>query len=133
MSRKADSLLADMLDNRWSYSDTKTNATLTAAIVAAPGGSKDCRHMDFFYLSVLNKNTLNTTMTVSVRDISIAGTVLAVFPFLVGASQVAQVSISDIHLMATPGAGIFVTTDTVAPSVTATCNASGWTDQATHY
>lgn len=128
MSKRSDGLLADMLYNRWSYTSTATNATLTAEVVSAPMSAKEQRHMDFFYLSILNKNTLNFTMAAQVRDASVAGTILAQFPFLVGASQVAQVSISDIHLVPAQGKGIYITTDTVQPSVTATCNAAGWTD-----
>ena len=130
MSKRSEGLQADQLDNRWMYTSSATNATLTAQVVGAPNSSKETRHMDAFYFSVLNKNTANVTMTASVRDVSVAGTVIAQFPFLVGASQVAQVSMSDIHLIATPGAGLFVTTDTVQPSVTATCNAAGWTDES---
>lgn len=127
MSKRADGLIADMLSNRWSFTDLKTNATFTAS-VGDTQSAREQRHMDFFYLSVLNKNTANHTVTASLRDASVAGTVLAQFPFLVGASQVSQVSISDIHHVATQGKGFVVTLDTVAPSVTAAVNAAGWTD-----
>lgn len=128
MSKRSDGLLADMLSNRWSYTSTATNATLTSQVVAAPQSAKEQHHMDFFYLSILSKNTLSFTMAAQVRDASVAGSILAQFPFIVGASQVAQVAMSDIHLVATNGKGFFITTDTVQPSVTATCNAAGWTD-----
>ena len=130
MSKRSDGLLADMLSNRWSYTSSGTNATLTAAVGAVPQSAKEQVHMDFFYLSILNKNTANHTVTATVRDISVAGSALASFPFLVGASQVAQVSISDIHLVATNGKVFAITLDTVAPSVTATCNAAGWSDSS---
>lgn len=128
MSKKSDGLVADMLSNRWSFTDLKTNSALTTASVGDTQSAKEQRHMDFFYLSILNNNTANHTVTASLRDASTAGTVLAQFPFLVGASQVAQVSISDIHHVATQGKGFVVTLDTVAPSVTAAVNAAGWTD-----
>ena len=86
--------------------------------------------MDAFFFSLLNKNSVQVTMTASVRDVSVAGTVIAQFPMLVGASTTAIVTMSDIHLIATPGQGFFLTTDTVQPSVTATVNAAGWTDQS---
>ena len=130
MSKKSDGLLADMLSNRWSYTSTATNATLTPEVVAAPQSAKEQRHMDFFYLSFLSKNTLSFTIAAQVRDASVAGTILAQFPFIIGASQVAQVAMSDIHLVATNGKGFFITTDTAQPSVTATCNAAGWTDSS---
>ena len=130
MSKRSDGLLADMLSNRWSFTDSKTNSAFTTALIGDTQSAKEQRHMDFFYLSILNKNTANHTVTATVKDSSAAGATLATFPFLVGASQVAQVSISDIHHVATEGKGFLVSLDTVAPSVTATCNAAGWTDSS---
>lgn len=133
MSKRADAHLAEMLDNRWSYTATGTNSTLTPTVVAAPGGAKDVRHLDFFYMTILNKNTLDFTMAAQIRDASAAGTVLAQFPLILDGSTNMQVAPAGIHLMASPGAGLFFTTDTVAPSVTATVNAAGWTDTTTYY
>lgn len=130
MSKRSDGLLAEMLDNRWQYTATGTNATLTAQVVGDTNSSREMRHMDAFHFMVLNKNTPHATVTGFVRDASVAGTILAQFPMLVGPSQVAQVQVSDIHLIATQGKGFFFTMDTVAPSVTATVNAAGWTDSA---
>jgi hypothetical protein len=133
MSKKSEALVADMLDNRWSFTATATNATTTPEIKAAPGGAKDSVHLDHFHWLITNENALTFTMHGIIRDASLTGTVLAQFPMVVGASQVAQVNSSGIHLMATPGKGFFFTTDTVQPSVTSTVNAAGWTDQSTHY
>jgi hypothetical protein len=130
MSKRSDGHLADQLDNRWSYTDQKTNATTTPELVAATVSAKEVRHLDFFHWSILNKNTLSFTMTGVIRDASVAGTALAQWAMLVGASQVAQVNPSGIELIATPGKGFFFTTDTVQPSVTSNVNAGGWTDQS---
>ena len=130
MSKKSDGLIAESLDNRWMYTASGTNATLTVAIVGDCQSLREMRHMDAFYFSILNKNSTNCTVTGFVRDASVAGTIIAQFPMLVGTSQVAQVQVSDIHLVATQGRGFFFTMDTVAPSVTATVNAAGWTDAA---
>ena len=133
MSRKTDALVADKMDNRWSYTSTATNATLTQALAAAPQSAKDEVHLDFIQLLFLNKNTLSFTIAAQVRDVSVAGTVLAQWPMLLVGSQVAQVSPTGIHVTATKGAGLFLTTDTVQPSVTATVNAAGWIDQSQDY
>lgn len=130
MSKKSDGLIAESLDNRWSFTDSKTNAAFTTALIGDTQSTREMRHMDAFYLSILNMNSTNCTVIANVRDASATGTVLAQFPFLVGASQVAQVNVSDIHLVATQGKGFVVNLTTVAPSVTATCNAAGWTDSA---
>ncbi len=133
MSKKSDGLLAELMDNRWSYTDSKTNATLTAQMASDPQSSKDTVHLDFFHMAILNKNTLNFTMAAQIRDASVGGTVLAQWPLLLAGSQVAQVAPAGIHLKATQGKGFVVTTDTVQPSVTATVNAAGWVDQSTDY
>jgi hypothetical protein len=131
MSKKSDGLLADMLDNRWSATDVKTNQALTTAQITDTQSAKEVRHLDFFNLLILNKNTANHTVAAQVRDATTNGTVLAQWSLLVGASQVAQVSPANIHLIASPGKGLYVTLDTVAPSVTASVNIGGWTDQST--
>ena len=133
MSKKSDGLLAELMDNRWSYTDTRTNATLTAQMIGAPQSAKDTVHLDFFHMAILNKNTLSFTMAAQIRDASVAGTVLAQWPLLLVGSQVAQVAPAGINLKATQGKGFFITTDTVQPSVTATVNSAGWTDQSTDY
>jgi hypothetical protein len=133
MSKKSEALVADMLDNRWSYTSTATNATNTPEVKAAPGGAKDMVHMDSFHWMLTNENTLTFTMTGVIRDASLAGTVLAQFPMVVNGTTVAQVSPYGFHLMATQGKGFFFTTDTVQPSLTSTVNAAGWTDQSTNY
>lgn len=133
MSKKSDGLIADMMDHRWSYTSTATNATNTAQVVGAPVSANDEQHLDFFHWAILNKNALSFTMSGQIRDASVAGTVLAQWAMLLPGSQVAQVAPAGIHLIASKGKGLFFTTDTVQPSVTSTVNAAGWTDQSTDY
>ena len=133
MSKKSDGLIADMMDNRWSYTSTATNATLTAQMVGAPQSDKSIVYLDFFHMAILNKNTLSFTMAAQIRDASVGGTVLAQWPLLLVGSQVAQVAPAGIKLEATKGKTLFMTTDTVQPSVTATVNAAGWVDKSQDY
>jgi len=133
MSKKSDGLIADMLGHRWSYTSTATNATNTAQVTPTPLSSRDKQHMDFFNWTILNKNTASFTMAGQIRDVSVAGTVLAQWSMILPGSQVAQVAPAGIHLQATGGKALFFTTDTVQPSVTSTVNAAGWTDQSSDY
>lgn len=133
MSKKADGLLADMMDTRWSYTSTATNATNTAQLTPALRSAHDKHHLDFFHWAILNKNTLDFTMAAQIRDVSVAGTVLAQWPMILKGSQMAQVAPAEIHLMSSKGTHLFFTTDTVQPSVTSTVNAAGWTDISSDY
>lgn len=130
MNKRSAGAIADMLDNRWSFTDAKTNATVTPALVADTQSAKEVRHLDFLHLAILNKNTLSFSMTAQVRDASVAGTILWQANMLLQGSTTFQVSPANIHLVATPGKGFVFTTDTVQPSVTAAVNAAGWTDQS---
>lgn len=133
MSKKSDALLADMMDTRWSYTSTATNATNTAQVTPTPSSAHDKHHLDFFHWAILNKNTLSFTMAGQIRDASVAGTVLAQWSMLLVGSQVAQVAPAGIQLTASKGKSLFFTTDTVQPSVTSTVNAAGWTDISNDY
>lgn len=133
MSRKSDGVLADWLDNRWAYSTTSTNATPTADLTTGYNyGGKDEIHLDFLHIVILNKNSTQNTLTASVRDSSVAGTVLWSAPLMIGATTVTQVNPSGIALKAQDGKSLFVTLDTVAASVTVAVNAAGWIDQSTN-
>jgi hypothetical protein len=130
MSKRSDGLTAESLDNRWSFTDVKTNSALTTASVGDTQSTREMRHLDFLSIAILNKSTPSHTVSAAVRDASAAGTVLAQWALIIGSSQVAHVNPAGIHLTATQGKGLFVTLDTVAPSVTAAVNAAGWTDAA---
>ena len=133
MSKKSESLHADQLDNRWYATDVQTNATLAPTVAPVGINAKHVRHLDYFHLAILNKNTLHHTVAAQIRDASIAGTVLAQWSLIIGGSTVAQVNPAGVHLMATPGKEFAYTLNTVAPSVTASVSAGGWTDENNSY
>ena len=133
MSKKSEGLEANQLDDRWYVTDVRTNATFALTVSPALVNSRDIRHLDFFHLAILNKNTLHTTVAAQIRDASIAGTVLAQWSLLVGGSSVAQVNPAGIHLVATAGKDFVATLDTVAPSVSASVSYGGWTNNSTDY
>lgn len=126
-------LFMDQQANRWSYTSTATNATNTAQVSPNVKNAVEIHHMDFFQWVVKNLNTLDFTVAAQVRDASATGTVLAQWPMVLKGSQVAQVSASDVHQIATKGKSFFFTTDTVQPSVTSTVNAAGWIDTGQSY
>lgn len=106
-----------------------SGALVSSALVGDTNSSKEVRHLDFLYMTLVNKNTLSFTVGAQVRDASVAGTVLwQTGSLLLSGSTSFQVSPAGIHLTATPGKGFFMTTDTAQPSVTATVDAAGWTD-----
>lgn len=136
MSKRSAAHLADWLGTRWSYSNVATNATPTADLTSGniqPLGGRDEVHMDYLSMVILNKNTLSFTMTASVRDSSIAGTVLYQAAMLLPGSTTTHVNPSGIHLKAIDGKSLFFTLDTVQPSVTTSINAGGWVDNSTDY
>ena len=130
MANRAQGLFGDYLDNRWTYTDSQVNATIAPTMVAAPQSSKEQRHLDYLSIVVLNKSAAASTVTVSVRDASVAGTVIAQYPLLPAAAGNLHLNPANIHLLATVGKGIFATQDTVVTSVVVAVNAGGWTDQS---
>jgi hypothetical protein len=131
MSKRADGLMADYLDNRWSVTDLETNVTVVAN-VAAPQSAKSTVILDAISWAIANFNATGCTITASVRDVSPAGTVLAQWRLFVPASSTAHVNPANLKLKATRGAGMSFTTDTVQGSVTASVNATGWVDQSSN-
>lgn len=126
-------IFMDQAANRWSYTSTATNATLTAQVSPTVKNGVEIHHLDGFQMVIKSLNTLDFTMAAQVRDASVGGTILAQWPLVLKGSQVANVSPSGLHLVATKGKAFFMTTDTVQPSVTATVNASGWVDTGQSY
>jgi hypothetical protein len=130
MSKRTHGLAADELGNRWQNSISTSAALVSSALVGDTQSSKEIRHLDFLNIGLLNKNTLSFTVGAQVRDASVAGPVLWQMNFLLQNSQTVQVAPAGIHLVATPGKGFFMTTDTAQPSVSAVVNAAGWTDDS---
>jgi len=133
MSKRFFNLFCNEFDARWSYTSTATNATNTAQVSPNVKNAVEVHHLDFFQWLVKNMNTLDFTVAAQVRDASAGGTVLAQWPMILKGSQVANVSPSGLHLLATKGKALFFTTDTVQPSVTSTVNAAGWIDEGESY
>jgi hypothetical protein len=131
MSKRADGLIADELDNRWMVTEMETNVTVIAS-VAAPQSAKSTNYLDSISWTIANMNALGCTITASVRDVSLAGTVLAQWRLFVPGSTTAQVNPANIVLKATRGAAMHFVTDTVVGSVTASLNACGWIDASTN-
>ncbi len=133
MSKRADGLIADYLDNRWSVTDKQTNVTIAANVSPNPVSNHVSVVLDAIHWTIANMNALGCTMTAEVRDVSIAGTVLAQWALFVPGSTTAQVSPTNLKILGTKGKSIFFRTDTVVASVTASVVASGWFDGSSDY
>ena len=83
MSKKSAELIAEQLANRWSARHAPSAGTTCVVSQAVIGGQPNGRHvLDAIMGSVYNKTAAPVTVTVSIRDASIAGTVLADWDFI---------------------------------------------------
>lgn len=130
MANRADGLIAAMMSNRWMTTSAPAAGATVTANVAAPQNAKSQLYCDWISYTINNLNTgAGFTVTVAVRDVSFAGTVLASWKHLVAGSTGVAVSIANISIPATKGAGLHFTMDTVLASVVCTMNAGGWEDE----
>lgn len=131
MSKRSDLLVACMLGNRWNA--THAPAAGATVVLSSPslGNPLARTHLESIWYSIRNQmgaGALNTTVTLSIRQASAAGTVIASIDHLVQPSQSANVAISNMALFAKRGNAIAFTMDTVIGSVKATVNAAGWVE-----
>lgn len=137
MSKKSDGLWANFLDDRWSVTQLVNGATITAS-VSAPQSAKSAHVLDALSMVVTNYNATGHTVTAQVREVTTGATVangaiLAQWKLFVPASTSAQVNPANLNLYANKGLGIHFTSDTVLASVSASVNATGWTDNSSDY
>lgn len=128
MSRKSEGLLGNMLGDRWSITHAPAAGTTVVASVPAAQNSKDRHILDCLSFSIKNMAAAAHTVTVAVRDSSVAGTVLMSLDAVVAAAASKEVVVDSLGLPGLRGNAIHITTDTVLASVKATVNATGWTD-----
>ena len=127
MANRADSLIAWMFGNRWRATHAPAAAATLVLASPQPQSSTERVHLETMFYSIANKNAGNDfTVTVSIRNASAAGTVLASLDELVLASQTAKVSMSAMAFPGKDGQALAITMDTVLASVKATCNIAGW-------
>ena len=128
MSKRADGLVSDQLENRWSVSQTPTAGTTMTASVSAPTSAKSRHNLETLTYAISNFSATAHTLTMDIRAASVAGTAVWSQFHLVLPSTSAQVSLSHMGLQAPKGEGLFFMSNTVLASVALSVNAAGWTD-----
>lgn len=129
--KKADQLLANMLGERWKVTHAPAAGTTILAHVTSTPSLSQRRHLDTLWYSIRNyvgAGGALATVTVSVRNASPAGTVIASVDHIVPISSTATVCMTNLGLFAKPGAGLAVTMDTVVASLTQKVTMAGWTE-----
>jgi hypothetical protein len=133
MSKRSDGLLAEMLGNRWSVNIAPAAAATVVGSVAAPNSARSRHHLEHMSISIKSNAAATHTVTTSVREASIAGTVVWSMDTLVGAATSKEIILDSMGLMFAEGKSIHFTQDTVLAGVKATVNAAGWTDTISDY
>lgn len=132
MSKKSDGLWANYLDDRWNVTQVVNGATITAS-VSAPQSAKSAHVLDALSVAVTNFNAAAHTVTIAVRDASAAGTILAQWKLFVAGAGSTQLNPANLNIYGGKGNALHFTNDTVLASVSASVNASGWTDNSSDY
>jgi hypothetical protein len=128
MSRKSEGLHGNQLGDRWNITHAPSAGATVVASVSAPLITE--RHiLDSLSFSIRNQAAAAHTVTVAIRDVSVAGTVLWSFDTLTAAAASKEVVCDGLMVQGSRGAALHITGDTVLASVKATVNAAGWTDK----
>ena len=133
MSKRSSGLICDEMDNRWQVYGAPAVATTMVASVSAPQSATSKHFLDCLSYTIKSTAAATHSVTTSVRDASVAGTVLMSFDDMIPAGTSVNRHFSELRLPATEGKAILFTTDTVLAGVKATLNAFGWTNQQTDY
>jgi hypothetical protein len=121
-----------MLGNRWRVTHAPAAGSTVVAHITNPPSLNERRHLETLWFSIHNRTgsgAAAATVTVSVRNASPAGTVIASVDHLVPASSTANVAMTNMGLFAKRGAGMAVTMDTVVASLTQKVSMAGWTEE----
>lgn len=125
MSKRSDGLLADELAHRWAVTSAPAaGATVVASVSAAQAHEK--LTLDCLSYTIKNMSAAAFTVTTSVRDASVAGTVLASWDEIIGVAVTGGKHLEGLGISTAKGNSLFFTQDTVLASVKATVNATGW-------
>ncbi|HZD12000.1 MAG TPA: hypothetical protein VE177_00575 [Candidatus Binatus sp.] len=124
MAGKYNEVIVDSLANRW----RATNATVGATCVAASptlGDLRELHNLTSVNVSIANMSAAASTVTLSVRDASIAGTVLASLDIVTPAAAGSTNSLY-FDLPGNRGTPISVDLGLLGGSVAGKLNICGW-------
>jgi len=122
----------DMLTKRWNDTDSPSAGTavsVSSGVGDAPVGTQQRHNLETLSYWIWNRTGAGgvaATVSVQVRHATPAGTVIASFQHLVGASTVASATFTNLMLQGKRGKAIRVTMDTVVASLTQSVSAAGW-------
>ena len=123
-NKSNEALIATILQ-RWSKTH---NPAIGATVVASIAAVAKTRHtLDVLCVTQKNQATGAHTATLTVRDASVAGDVLASFDFLTAAAASDKLSF-DLKLPGLINSGIFVTMVTVLASVKTSVTMTGYSE-----
>jgi hypothetical protein len=128
MAKRADEVIIESLANRWNASSFPAAGTSCVASVSGPNPSTSCKiNLDSLGWSARNATAAAVTLTLSVRDASLAGTTLAAWDVIVG-TGVSQQDNFAVKVQGVRGNPLFIDFGTPAASVTQKISAAGWYD-----
>lgn len=127
MANRSEGLITDSLIHLWNANSAPAAGTTCVANSPALDTTKPI--LTQLGWSIRNATAAAFTATLSVRDVSIAGTVLATWD-IVTATNGGNVDTFAVNLAGSKGKSIFVEFGTPAASVTQKVSIAGWRNQS---
>lgn len=129
MSKQSDWLLAESLARRWSFQSNPAAGTTCAGSVSLSSGSPTgMMHVSSFAYSVVNQTAAAVFPKFTVRNASVAGTVLAQIALAVPVNGSTQFN-GALELNSKRGSGLYADFSGPASSVTQTAAVCGWEEE----
>jgi hypothetical protein len=127
MANRSEGLITDSLIHLWNATSAPAAGTTCVANSGAVGTTKPIiTHLGW---SIRNATAASYTATLSVRDVSAAGTVLASWD-VVCAANVGQLDNFGLNIIGSKSGALFVDFGTPAASVTQKVSIAGWRNQS---
>lgn len=126
MSKKSEELEIYELANRWNaHHEPAIGTTCTASVGVVPKARHNVVSLSY---SLVNLTAAAITQPLSIRDASIAGTVLCKFNVLQAANTGSQQCFANLELPGIMSNDVFVEFGTPGASITQTVAMCGWTE-----
>lgn len=126
MANKADELILYEYANRWNaHAEPAAGTTCVGTLAAVPKAVHNCVSLSY---SILNLTAATVNSTLSIRDASIGGNVLARWLFATAAAGANQGTLANIELPGLMGSALVAEFGTPTASVTQTVAMCGWTE-----
>lgn len=126
MSKKENELLIYSLANRWvAHHEPAAGTTCVGTVAAIAKAQHNTTSLSY---SILNTTAAAVTCTLSIRDASIAGTVLSQWKFTVATATAQQGTFANLDLPGIMSNALVAEFGTPASSVTQSLSMCGWTE-----